>query len=285
MFLFLCLRRIVSLDLEWSVTYVGSASSEKLDQILDCVSIGPVAAGLNSFVFEVPSPNTDKIPKDEWLGLSVILVECTYREKLFFRIGYYVENEYTGGELEEAPESIANRLEQQKMCDDGEDSSEDEDDEDSSEDDNDELSTDDLIDEDEDEKNTETPNPGSTETTVASEESLVGKTEEPPSKKRPRESNDITEPGAPSSDAGDENEGANTNHKKKAKYVETASSNDGGDEAELDFMIPLRETAPRWFSNVDPNLITRKIIMESHRITLFNIRWDEVERSSYDYDF
>ncbi len=269
-----------------------------------------MAAGLNSFVFEVPPPNIDKIPKDEWIGLSVILLECTYRETIFIRIGYYVDNVYTGGELEEAPESISRRLEQQKLFDEGEETtSEDEDEEEDTEDG--ELSTDDLI-EDEVENNEKVEIPVA-DSKVSDNPAVISLDQSPcvdanderckedvetasaTVKKRSREE---SKPNIESCDSNSNNEICDDNHllpiSKKIKCAESlASSNDGGDEAEaeVDFMIPLRETAPRWFSNVDPNLITRNIILESHRITLFNIRWDDllpktiVDRSGYDYDF
>lgn len=40
-------------DLEWKLTYVGSAESEKYDQVLDTVFVGPVAPGQYRFVFQV----------------------------------------------------------------------------------------------------------------------------------------------------------------------------------------------------------------------------------------
>ena len=43
-------------DLEWKLTYVGSAESEKYDQVLDTVFVGPVAPGQYRFVFQVGSP-------------------------------------------------------------------------------------------------------------------------------------------------------------------------------------------------------------------------------------
>uniref|UniRef100_A0A670YB53 Anti-silencing function 1B histone chaperone n=1 Tax=Pseudonaja textilis TaxID=8673 RepID=A0A670YB53_PSETE len=42
-------------DLEWKIIYVGSAESERYDQILDSVLVGPVPAGRHMFVFEVSS--------------------------------------------------------------------------------------------------------------------------------------------------------------------------------------------------------------------------------------
>lgn len=45
--------RTVPTDLEWKLTYVGSAESEKYDQVLDSVFVGPVAPGQYRFVFQV----------------------------------------------------------------------------------------------------------------------------------------------------------------------------------------------------------------------------------------
>lgn len=40
-------------DLEWKITYVGSAEDESRDQILEEVLVGPVPVGTNKFVFQV----------------------------------------------------------------------------------------------------------------------------------------------------------------------------------------------------------------------------------------
>lgn len=101
-------------DLEWSLTYVGSPDSTQHDQLLDSVLIGPVAVGVNKFTFEAAAPDITKLPKQEWIGTTVVLLQCAYHEHVFFRVGYFVMNEYVGGELIEAPESIAARLERHK---------------------------------------------------------------------------------------------------------------------------------------------------------------------------
>ncbi len=46
-------------DLEWKLTYVGSAESEKYDQELDSVLVGPVVCGQYRFIFQVGSLDTD----------------------------------------------------------------------------------------------------------------------------------------------------------------------------------------------------------------------------------
>ena len=47
------LTRVRVTDLEWKVTYVGSADTEEYDQVLDSVLVGPVTAGQYRFVLQV----------------------------------------------------------------------------------------------------------------------------------------------------------------------------------------------------------------------------------------
>ncbi|XP_028821315.1 histone chaperone asf1b-B [Denticeps clupeoides] len=90
-------------DLEWKIIYVGSAESEEYDQTLDSVLVGPVPAGRHMFVFQAEAPNTALIPESDAVGVTVVLITCTYRGQEFIRIGYYVNNEYTDPELRENP--------------------------------------------------------------------------------------------------------------------------------------------------------------------------------------
>ena len=117
-------------DLEWKLTYVGSAQScvpqdflpltssslqsqlelitlhsAEHDQELDSLDVGPVPVGTNKFVFEADPPNTANIPSSEILGVTVILLTCSYEGREFVRVGYYVNNEYTEPELAENPPS------------------------------------------------------------------------------------------------------------------------------------------------------------------------------------
>jgi hypothetical protein len=48
-----CCARPTPADLEWKLIYVGSAESEKYDQVLDSVLVGPVVPGQYRFVFQV----------------------------------------------------------------------------------------------------------------------------------------------------------------------------------------------------------------------------------------
>lgn len=90
---FECLQPLAD-DLEWKVLYVGSAEDTAHDQVLDEILVGPVPVGINKFVLQADAPDTSQIPAGDVLGVTVVLVTCSYREKEFVRVGYYVNNEY-----------------------------------------------------------------------------------------------------------------------------------------------------------------------------------------------
>lgn len=88
------LAELNSLDLEWKVVYVGSAEDMTRDQVLDEILVGPVPVGVNKFVLQADAPDPASIPNADILGVTVVLVTCSYKEREFIRIGYYVNNEY-----------------------------------------------------------------------------------------------------------------------------------------------------------------------------------------------
>lgn len=99
---FECLETLEK-DLEWKLTYVGSATSDQYDQELDSLLVGPVPVGVNKFIFEADSPNITRIPDADILGVTVILLTCAYDGREFVRVGYYVNNEYDSEELNAEP--------------------------------------------------------------------------------------------------------------------------------------------------------------------------------------
>ncbi|KAK7415856.1 Histone chaperone asf1 [Neonectria magnoliae] len=101
---FECLEQLEK-DLEWKLTYVGSATSDQYDQELDSLFVGPVPVGVNKFIFEADAPNTTRIPDADILGVTVVLLTCAYDGREFIRIGYYVNNEYDSEELNTEPPS------------------------------------------------------------------------------------------------------------------------------------------------------------------------------------
>lgn len=101
-----CLYQLAH-DLEWKLIYVGSAESEEYDQVLDSVLVGPVYPGQYRFVFQSNPPDPAKLRGEDIMGITVILLTCSYNSKEFIRVGYYVNNEYPESEeqlREEPPE-------------------------------------------------------------------------------------------------------------------------------------------------------------------------------------
>ncbi|KAE8353573.1 histone chaperone asf1 [Aspergillus coremiiformis] len=99
---FECLEQLQK-DLEWKLTYVGSATSSEYDQELDSLFVGPIPVGVNKFIFEAEAPDLKRIPTSEILGVTVILLTCSYDGREFVRVGYYVNNEYDSEDLSAEP--------------------------------------------------------------------------------------------------------------------------------------------------------------------------------------
>ncbi|ORY32578.1 histone binding protein [Naematelia encephala] len=96
-------------DLEWRLIYVGSAKSEEHDQELDSCMVGPIPAGINAFEFTAPSPVHNLLPSqetEEILGVTVIIITASYRDKEFVRVGYYVNTYYEDEEMKENPPAV-----------------------------------------------------------------------------------------------------------------------------------------------------------------------------------
>lgn len=93
-------------DLEWKMIYVGSAESEKFDQELESVLVGPVVPGQYKFIFEGNPPDASKLPQSDVAGLTVILLTCSYKGKEFVRIGYFLNNEYEDEAMKENPPEV-----------------------------------------------------------------------------------------------------------------------------------------------------------------------------------
>jgi histone chaperone ASF1 len=79
-------------DLEWKIIYVGDAQNPNHDQTLDEILVGPIPVGVNKFVLQADAPNAALLT--EVLGVTVVLITCSYKDQEFVRIGYYVNNEY-----------------------------------------------------------------------------------------------------------------------------------------------------------------------------------------------
>ncbi|XP_042513468.1 probable histone chaperone ASF1A isoform X1 [Macadamia integrifolia] len=94
---------ILCTDLEWKLIYVGSAEDETYDQLLESVFVGPVNVGNYRFVFQADTPDPSKIREEDIIGVTVLLLTCSYMGQEFIRVGYYVNNDYDDEQLREEP--------------------------------------------------------------------------------------------------------------------------------------------------------------------------------------
>lgn len=83
--------------------YVGSAESEEYDQVLDTIYVGPVPEGRHIFVFQADPPDVTRIPEQDAVGVTIVLLTCSYRGQEFVRVGYFINNDYSDPELRENP--------------------------------------------------------------------------------------------------------------------------------------------------------------------------------------
>lgn len=86
-----------------SLRSTNCLSSSEYDQELDSLLVGPIPIGVNKFIFEADPPDLKRIPSSDILGVTVILLTCSYDGREFVRVGYYVNNEYDSEELNAEP--------------------------------------------------------------------------------------------------------------------------------------------------------------------------------------
>jgi histone chaperone ASF1 len=101
---FECLQELQD-DLEWKIIYVGNAEDSTQDQVLEEVMVGPVQVGICRFPLSSPAPDYSRIANEDLIGVTVLIISCSYVGQEFLKIGYYVANEYT---LEYDPENPPN---------------------------------------------------------------------------------------------------------------------------------------------------------------------------------
>ncbi|XP_073281082.1 histone chaperone ASF1B-like isoform X2 [Primulina huaijiensis] len=81
----------------------GSAEDETYDQVLESVLVGPIDVGTFRFVFQADPPDQSKIREEDIIGVTVLLLTCSYLGQEFIRVGYYVNNDYADDQLREEP--------------------------------------------------------------------------------------------------------------------------------------------------------------------------------------
>ena len=87
-------------EIEWKMIYIGSAEDKKYDQILETIEIdGPFHLGSMKFEFTGEPPDIKLIPESEILGVTAVILCCSYNNQEFFRCGYYLNNLYDNEEM------------------------------------------------------------------------------------------------------------------------------------------------------------------------------------------
>eukprot|EP00347_Sterkiella_histriomuscorum_P009207 403342116 len=87
--------------LTWRIVYIGQASDPAYDQVLEEAEMDELQAGQMKFIFEGNPPDVSKILQNDIVGVTGILLTCSYNNQEFFRVGYYVNNFYEEQELNE----------------------------------------------------------------------------------------------------------------------------------------------------------------------------------------
>ena len=65
-----------------------------------------ITFGVMKFSVEIKAPDYTKIPPEDVVDISAILITCSYKSKEFIRIGYYVHNHYEDPMLQDNPPPI-----------------------------------------------------------------------------------------------------------------------------------------------------------------------------------
>eukprot|EP01053_Blabericola_migrator_P012841 Blabericola_migrator_1__12840@NODE_831_length_6355_cov_152_596056_g586_i0_p3_GENE_NODE_831_length_6355_cov_152_596056_g586_i0NODE_831_length_6355_cov_152_596056_g586_i0_p3_ORF_typecomplete_len221_score42_33ASF1_hist_chap/PF04729_13/1_1e56_NODE_831_length_6355_cov_152_596056_g586_i05991261 len=102
---FHCLQDL-TLPIGWRLLYVGDAGDKSKDQELESVELGPLKKGAMKFTFESDPPDFSKIDPDNIWGTTIVLLEGTYRNQDFIRIGWYVYNVYVDPALQDDPPDV-----------------------------------------------------------------------------------------------------------------------------------------------------------------------------------
>ena len=62
-------------------------------------------------ISQADPPDVSRIPEEDILGVTVMLLTCSYKGQEFMRVGYYVNNDYINEDLREDPPLGKIRLE------------------------------------------------------------------------------------------------------------------------------------------------------------------------------
>ncbi len=56
--------------------------------------VGPIPVGVNRFILSSNPPDHMRIQNKDLIGVTVLLITCSYKDAKFVQIGYYINNEY-----------------------------------------------------------------------------------------------------------------------------------------------------------------------------------------------
>uniref|UniRef100_A0A0N5BWZ5 Histone chaperone asf1 n=1 Tax=Strongyloides papillosus TaxID=174720 RepID=A0A0N5BWZ5_STREA len=102
---FNCLEA-VNKPLSFDIVYIGSPNDTDHDQVLDTITVPELTVGNHTITIEVDPPVADKIPKEDFVGVTAIMLKAFYNGQLFNKISWYCAIEYTDPELiENQPET------------------------------------------------------------------------------------------------------------------------------------------------------------------------------------
>ena len=57
---------------------------------------------------QADAPDPSLVPQGDILGVTVVLLTCSYQNREFVRVGYYLNNEYLDPEMRENPPATVN---------------------------------------------------------------------------------------------------------------------------------------------------------------------------------
>lgn len=55
------------------------------------------------YLWQANPPDPCKVLDQDIIGVTVILLTCSYKDREFVRVGYYVNNDYVDSEMKENP--------------------------------------------------------------------------------------------------------------------------------------------------------------------------------------
>ena len=67
-------------ELTWRIVYIGQASNPAYDLVLEEAAMDCSAAGQMRFMFEAPAPLPSKLPEQDTVGVTAVLLTCSYKD-------------------------------------------------------------------------------------------------------------------------------------------------------------------------------------------------------------